>query len=209
MLKALLGKPDTLHSPGQILFTALGVPPALRGASSFWKLVEDHGRVGMLAASPLIPWVGCASVTGQGTVPRPKLMGDCFETRLPLQTSRMPTHVLNAAYCRDFVRGEVPAGSFGACTPPHRQPLCGVVGPFSLPVRNRILSCFNFEPKAKFLFCVCFNYFINFFFLSPNIFGRRTPRPPGAGNRPLRDCSRGHDTPLLFLLFFFVSYIVT
>ena len=47
LLKALLGKPGTLHSPGQILLHTLGVPPDLRGASSFWKVVEDHGRGGM------------------------------------------------------------------------------------------------------------------------------------------------------------------
>ena len=37
LLKALLGKPGTLHSPGLIFAFALGVPPDLRGASSSWK----------------------------------------------------------------------------------------------------------------------------------------------------------------------------
>ena len=42
------------------------------------EVVENHGRVGMLAASPLIPWAGCASVTRQGMVPRPKVDGGLF-----------------------------------------------------------------------------------------------------------------------------------
>ena len=37
LLKASLGKPGTLHSPGLIFAFALGVPPDLRGASSSWK----------------------------------------------------------------------------------------------------------------------------------------------------------------------------
>ena len=47
LLKVLLGKPGTLHSPGHIFPSALGVPPDLREASGFRRLVKDHGRVGM------------------------------------------------------------------------------------------------------------------------------------------------------------------
>ena len=73
--------------------------------------------------------------------------------------------------------------SFGACTLPHRQSLCGVFGPFSLPVQNRILLFF-FQLRVPFLFCVCDYYFSAAKFL----FGAYTLRPPGAGNRPLSGC---------------------
>jgi len=102
-------------------------------------------------------------------VPYPKVVGDCTSTRLPRSPPLFLIRVPYVASCGSLMlprsgQGGESVDSFGACTPPHRQPLCGVVGPFSLPVRNRILSCFNFEPKAKFLFCVCFNYFIIFLF---------------------------------------------
>ena len=82
LLKALLGKPDSLHSPGQIFPTALGVPPDLRGASSFWKLVENHGRVGMLAAFPTDP-VGRVCLSYQARDgPSPKVDGGLFRNPL-------------------------------------------------------------------------------------------------------------------------------
>ena len=45
LLEALLGKPGTVHSPGQIITSALGVPPDLRGASVFGRSLGVHGWV--------------------------------------------------------------------------------------------------------------------------------------------------------------------
>ena len=91
-----------------------------------------------------------------------------------------------------WLRGES-TDSSGACTPPHRQPLCGVVGPLGLPVRNRISSLI---PLAISMFCVCTILFL----CRQRFLWLRTVRPPGAGNRPLRDVSRGHNTPIINML---------
>ena len=110
-----------------------------------------------MAASPLIPWAGCASVTRQGTVPHPMLMGDRLATRLPHHSSRIsdtrPARGIlwYSVAVALWAGGDGPAGSFGACTPPHRQLLCGVVGP-SYPEQNEIQ---NFDRISLTSFCDC------------------------------------------------------
>ena len=56
LLEALLGKPGTLHSPGQIFTSALGVPPDLRGAPVLGRSLGVRGRVegvGCILADPV------------------------------------------------------------------------------------------------------------------------------------------------------------
>ena len=138
-LKVLLGKPGTLHSPGHIFPSALGVPPDLRDASGFSKIGQVPRQGGDVAASPPIPRVGCASVTRQGAVPHPKRIWDRLSTRLPWPLFTYYSSPLRALLYHIVVvaygsRGEGPAGSFGVCTPPHRQLLCGVAGSLFLPL---------------------------------------------------------------------------
>ena len=84
LLEAVLGKPDTLHSPGQIITSALGVPPDLRGASVLGWSLGVHGSVegvGSILADP----VGRVCLSYQaGTFPCPIVVGDHPPTRLPL-----------------------------------------------------------------------------------------------------------------------------
>ena len=155
-LKVLLGKPGTLHSLGHSFPSALGVPPDLREASGFRRVVKNHGRVGMwLRLHRSRGSFGCASVTRQGSVPPPKRMWDRLATRLPCHSLLIIYVPLRELLChflasRMYARyiplchflasrmygsgGEGPAGSFGACTPPHRQLLCGVAGSLFLPL---------------------------------------------------------------------------
>ena len=84
LLEALLGKPGTLHSLGQIFASALGVPPDLRGASAPGGSLEVHGRVegvGCILADP----VGrvCLSYKA-GKIPGTIVVGDLLLARLPL-----------------------------------------------------------------------------------------------------------------------------
>ena len=84
LLKALLGKPGTLHSPWQIILSALGVPPDLRGASVLRKSLEVHGRVegvGCILADPVSRV--CLSYQA-GMFPGPIVVGGHPPTRLPL-----------------------------------------------------------------------------------------------------------------------------
>ena len=121
------------------------------------------------------------SVTRQGLVPRPMLLGDHLSTRLPRHSSHIySSRVPNAAYYGTPLpprcgQGEAPSGSFGACTPPHRRPLCGVVGCFFSPVRNEIqnLNRLSFTSFCDDLFdyiLLHLTRFDYFFF-----FGRQTP----------------------------------
>ena len=76
LLEALLGKPGTLHSPGQIITSASGVPPDLRGASVLGRSLGVHGwveGVGCILADP----VGrvCLSYQAGTFPPRPKAGG--------------------------------------------------------------------------------------------------------------------------------------
>ena len=72
LLEALLGKPGTLHSLGQTITSALGVPPDLRGASVPGRSLEVHGRVegvGCILTDP----VGRVCLSYQaGKIPLPK-----------------------------------------------------------------------------------------------------------------------------------------
>ena len=68
-------------------------------------------------------------------VPYPKVVGDCTSTRLPRSPPLFLICVPYVASCGSLMlprsgQGGESVDSFGACTPPHRQPLCGVVGPF-------------------------------------------------------------------------------
>ena len=145
LLKVLLGKPGTLHSPGHIFFpSALGVPPDLRDASGFWGLVKDHGRVGTWLRPHRSRGSGVPQLPGKGRSLAQSAFGTgsqpvCLATLYLLFNSRpiraFLCHFLAVAHRSG---GEVPVGSFGACTPPHRQPLCGVAG--STPVQNGILN---------------------------------------------------------------------
>ena len=84
LLEALLGKPGTLHSPGQIITSALGVPPDLRGASVLRKSLEVHGRVEGVGCI-LADLVGRVCLCYQaGTFPLPKCGGERPPTRLLL-----------------------------------------------------------------------------------------------------------------------------
>ena len=91
----------------------------------------------MLVASSPIPWVGCASVTRQGMVPHPTAGGgpSLYSFASPLSVVfflTAPPSRLNVVlgYRRGVDRGGGKStDSSGDCTPPHRQPLCGVVGP--------------------------------------------------------------------------------
>ena len=84
LLEALLGKPGTLHSPGQIITSALGVPPDLRGASVLGRSLGVHGRVegvGCILADP----VGRVCLSYQaGTFPPAQWRGEPPPTRLLL-----------------------------------------------------------------------------------------------------------------------------
>ena len=91
LLEALLGKPGTLHSPGQIITSALGVPPDLRGAP-VWEVAWGprqgggcwlHPRRSRGSSLPLLPgrdvppaqvWWGASS---NSFTPRPSA---CFLT---------------------------------------------------------------------------------------------------------------------------------
>ena len=97
LLKVLLGKPGTLHSPGHIFPSALGVPPDLREASGFRRLVKDHGRVGMWlrphrsrgSGVPQLPGKGRSlALSACGTVSQPV----CLATLYLLFTS--PTRII-------------------------------------------------------------------------------------------------------------------
>ena len=81
LLEALLGKPGTLHSPGQIITSALGVPPDLRGASVLGRSLGVHGwveGVGCILADP----VGRVCLSYQaGTFPPAQRRGDAPSTR--------------------------------------------------------------------------------------------------------------------------------
>ena len=84
LLEALLGKPGTLHSPGQIITSALGVPPDLRGASVLRKSLEVHGRVEGVGCI-LADTVGRVCLCYQaGMFPGPIVIGGHPPTRLPL-----------------------------------------------------------------------------------------------------------------------------
>ena len=84
LLEALLGKPGTLHSPGQIITSALGVPPDLRGASVLGRSLGVHGRVEGVGCI-LADLVGRVCLCYQaGTFPPPKCGGDRPPTRLLL-----------------------------------------------------------------------------------------------------------------------------
>ena len=84
LLEALLGKPGTLHSPGQIITTALGVPPDLRGASAPGRSRKDRGRVeGGWLHPRRSRWVVFVSVTRQGLVTGSIVVGDLSPTCLP------------------------------------------------------------------------------------------------------------------------------
>ena len=70
LLEALLGKPGTLHSLGQIVISALGVPPDLRGAPVPGRLLVGPRQgwgVGCILADP----VGrvCLKLPGRGWSP--------------------------------------------------------------------------------------------------------------------------------------------
>ena len=84
LLEALLGKPGTLHSPGQIITSALGVPPDLRGASAPGRSRKDHGRVeGGWLHPRRSRWVVFVLVTRQGLVTGSIVVGDLPPTRSP------------------------------------------------------------------------------------------------------------------------------
>ena len=88
LLKALLGKPGTLHSPGHIFPSTLGVPPDLRDASDFLKLVEDLGRggCGCIPADP----AGRVCLSYQaGVGPSHNDDVDRLETRVPRYSSHI------------------------------------------------------------------------------------------------------------------------
>ena len=63
LLKILLGKPGTLHSPGHILSFGPGRPAGPKRGFRFSKIGQEPRQGGDVAASPPIPRVGCASVT--------------------------------------------------------------------------------------------------------------------------------------------------
>ena len=96
-LKVLLSKPGTLHSPGHIFPSALGVPPDLREASGFRRLVKNHGRVGMWLRPHRSRGSVVPQLPGRGRVPRPKRMWDRLSTRLPCH-SLLIIHVPYARY---------------------------------------------------------------------------------------------------------------
>ena len=50
------------------------------------------------------------------------------------------------------VRGEGPVGSSGVCTPPHRRPLCGAVGPSAPEQNEKTRSSKHVSLRP---FCVC------------------------------------------------------
>ena len=153
-LKVLLGKPGTLHSPGHSVPSVLGVPPDLREASGFRRLVKDHGRVGMWLHShrsrgsgvPQLPGRGRSlALSACGTVSQPDCLAILYllftspaRIILPLLASRMSARYIPLCHIlasRMYESGsEGPAGSFGACTPPHRQLLCGVAGSLFRPL---------------------------------------------------------------------------
>ena len=96
LLETLLGKPGTLHSPGRIFTSALGVPPDLRGAPVLEGREGSTAGWRVLAASSPISWVEFAFVTRQGRSPCP----NCGWIVLQLVYSsafHLFSHVLSAA----------------------------------------------------------------------------------------------------------------
>ena len=128
-----MGKPGTLHTQG----LSSSPPWTSAGPKRCFMHLEagrgprQGGDVGCIPADPE-GRVGPSYRAGGGH--SPKIDGG--PPRNPFAFPRFPLFffVPNAEYYgtlgRSVVaRGEVPPDSFGACTPPHRQPLCGVVGP--------------------------------------------------------------------------------
>ena len=135
----------------------------------------------MLAAFLPIPWVGCAFSYQARVGPSPKVDGgpslNSFASPvLPIIHPASPTRHIKVLRCRRVaVRGEVPSGSFGACTPPHRRPLCGVVGClFFSPVQNGIhkLNRLSFTSFCDDLFDYILFYLTRFDYFF--FFGRQT-----------------------------------
>ena len=138
LLKILLGKPGTLHSPGHILSFGPGRPA---GPKRRFSHFEDWSRT---AAG----W-GCGCVptdpAGRVCLSYQARVGPSHNTHvgpalnplaLPLFTyyflksrTLIILPILAVAYRSG---GEALAGSYGACTPPRRQLLRGVAGSPSL-----------------------------------------------------------------------------
>ena len=113
-LKVLLGKPGTLHSPGHSFPSALGVPPDLREASGFRRLVKNHGRVGMWlrphrsrgSGVPQLPGKGRSlALSAYGTVSQPVCLASLYSlfaspTRviMPLFGYRVPVRGRGAGW---------------------------------------------------------------------------------------------------------------
>ena len=75
-LKVLLGKPGTLHSPGHIFPSALGVPPDLRDASGFFRRLDKYlGRVGMWLRPHRSRGSGVPQLPGKGRSLTPSAYG--------------------------------------------------------------------------------------------------------------------------------------
>ena len=142
LLKALLGKPGTLHSPWHIIFSALGVPPDLRGASVLRKSLEVHGRVegvGCILADP----VGRVCLSYQaGMFPGPIVIGGHPPTRLPLVFPFFYFLSSPARHSWYFVAAALWSGGVSRPTQLvlHSTPQSATVriGRLPLPVRNRI-----------------------------------------------------------------------
>ena len=143
----------------------------------------------MLAASPLIPWAGCASVTRQGMVPRPKVDGGLFLN--PLTSP-------NFAYANTCPkRGILPcccqrggADWFIWCL--HSTPQAATVR----SLRPLLPLCRTGFPISIFLAAhpvLCLLHYCLFLCLQA-LLGWRPLRPPGVRNGPLRDYGRGHHT---------------
>ena len=83
LLETLLGKPGTLHSPGRIFTSALGVPPDLRGAPVLEGREGSTAGWRVLAASSPISWVEFAFVTRQGRSPAQSVVGSSSNSFTP------------------------------------------------------------------------------------------------------------------------------
>ena len=115
LLEALLGKPDTLHSPGQIFTSALGVPPDLRGAPVLGRSLgvrgsaDPVGRVCLCYQAGTFPpaQVRWGSSSNSFT-PRPSAYYFCVPCAAKLVLSHR----------RVVVKGREPADSVGVALHP-------------------------------------------------------------------------------------------
>ena len=72
LLKVLLGKPGTLHSPGHILSLGPGRPAGPKRRSRLLEIGQGPRQGGDVAAFPPIPRVGCAFSYQARVGPSPK-----------------------------------------------------------------------------------------------------------------------------------------